>query len=64
MKIRLVQYRDIIACMRFDGSYHNADVNVYDSVIRKHSQHQLSHFCSEIFSTGRNKRTYTTPDFG
>ena len=64
MKIRLVQYRDIIDCMRFDGSYHNADVNVYDSVIRKHSQHQLSHFCSEIFSTGRNKRTYTTPDFG
>ena len=50
--------------MRFDGSYHNADVNVYDSVIRKHSQHELSYFCSEIFSTGRNKRTYTTPDFG
>lgn len=64
MKIRLVQYRDIIDCMRFDGSYHNADVNVYDSVIRKHSQHELSYFCSEIFSTGRNKRTYTTPDFG
>ena len=64
MKIRFVQYRDIIDCMRFDGSYHNADVNVYDSVIRKHSQHQLSHFCSEIFSTGRNKRTYTTPEFG
>ena len=64
MKIRLVQYRDIIDCMRFDGSYHNADVNVYDSVIRKHSQHERSYFCSEIFSTGRNKRTYTTPDFG
>ena len=33
MKIRLVQYRDIIDCMRFDGSYHNADVNVYDSAV-------------------------------
>ena len=64
MKIRILQYRDVIESMRFDGSYHNADVNVYDSVIKKHSHHKLSHYCSEIFSTGRNKRTYTTPEFG
>lgn len=64
MKIRLVKFRDIIECMRFDGGYHNADVNIYDSIIKKHSHHKLSYYCSEIFSTGRNKRTYTTPEFG
>lgn len=49
---------------RFDGSYHNADVNVYDNVLRKHSSYQLSHYCSEIFTPGRNRRIYTTKAFG
>lgn len=50
--------------MRFDGSYHNADANIYDAVIKKHSSHNLSYYCSEIFTSGRNKRVYTRPEFG
>lgn len=64
MKTRVVSNKDVVSCMRFDGSYHNADVNVYDKVIQNHSQHRLSYYCSEIFTSGRNKRTYTTKEYG
>ena len=64
MKTRVVSNKDVVSCMRFDGSYHNADVNVYDKVILNHSQHRLSYYCSEIFTSGRNKRTYTTKEYG
>ena len=64
MKTRIVEFSDVISTMRFDGSYHNAEVNVYDKVISSHSDHQLSYYCSEIFTSGRNKRMYTTEEFG
>lgn len=64
MKSRIVSFSDIISANRFDGSYHNADVNIYDSVITKHSSHNLAYYCDEIFTSGRNKRNYTTPGFG
>lgn len=64
MKFRSVNSKDILLEKRFDGSYHNADVNVYDNVLRKHSSYQLSHYCSEIFTPGRNRRIYTTKAFG
>lgn len=64
MKFRSVNSKDILLEKRFDGSYHNADVNVYDNVLRKHSSYQLSHYCSEIFTSGRNRRVYTTKEFG
>ena len=64
MKCRIVNSKDIYTEKRFDGSYHNADANVYDSVIKKHSEHNLQYYCSEIFTSGRNKRAYTTSDFG
>ena len=49
---------------RFDGSYHNADANVYENVITSHSSHNLSYYCSEIFTSGRARRMYTTKEFG
>lgn len=64
MKYRCINSKDILLEKRFDGSYHNADVNVYDNVLRKHSSYQLSHYCSEIFTSGRNRRQYTTKNFG
>jgi len=64
MKCRLVHSHDIIDDMRFDGSYHNADVNIYDGVIKKHSSNKLSYYCSEIFTSGRNKRVYTKNEYG
>lgn len=64
MKYRQLNSKDIFKSKRFDGSFHNADVNVYDSVITRHSLHHLSYYCSEIFTSGRNKRVYTTPEFG
>ena len=64
MKYRTINSKHIFAEKRFDGSFHNADVNIYDSVITAHSKHTLSYYCSEIFTSGRNKRSYTTPNFG
>lgn len=64
MKYRVVHSQDVFDVMRFDGSYHNADANIYDGVIKKHSSHNLSYYCSEIFTSGRNKRVYTRPEFG
>ena len=64
MKYRIVHSQDVFDVMRFDGSYHNADANIYDAVIKKHSSHNLSYYCSEIFASGRNKRVYTRPEFG
>ena len=64
MKQRIIKNYEIFSSMRFDGSYHNADVNIYDSVIRKHSEHTLSYYCTAIFTSGRNKRAYTTQEFG
>ena len=64
MRCRIVNSKDILIEKRFDGSYHNADANVYDSVITKHSLHNLSYYCTEIFTSGRNKRTYTTKTYG
>lgn len=64
MKIRKVTLKDVVNTMRFDGGYHNADVNVYDSVIRKHSEHTLDFYCSDIFTSVRTRRIYTRPKFG
>lgn len=64
MKCRVVKSKDVLKNKRFDGSYHNADANIYDDVISSHSEHNLSFFCSSIFTSGRNKRTYTGPKFG
>lgn len=64
MKYRVVHSQDVFDVMRFDGSYHNADANIYDGVIKKHSSHNLSYYCSEIFTSGRNKRVYTSKKHG
>lgn len=64
MKSRSVNSKTVLNSKRFDGSYHNAEINVYDNVISSHSKHTLSYYCTEIFTSGRNKRAYTTKDFG
>ena len=64
MKSRIVNSHDVFSSVRFDGSYHNADANIYENVISKHSQHNLSYYCSNIFTSGRNKRVYTSAEFG
>lgn len=64
MKCRQLNSKEILKSKRFDGSYHNADVNIYNSVITSHSSHTLSYYCSEIFTSGRNKRVYTKAEFG
>ena len=64
MKSRIANSKYILQEKRFDGSYHNADVNVYDAVLKTHSSHSLSFYCSEIFTSGRNKREYTTKEYG
>lgn len=64
MRFRVVNSKNIFREGRFDGSYHNAEINVYDNVISEHSTHTLSYYCSDIFTSGRNKRAYTTPSFG
>ena len=64
MKTRIVKSKDIHDVLRFDGSYHNAEVNVYDNVIKQHSKNLLSYYCSDIFTSGRNKRIYTSKSYG
>ena len=64
MKYRQLNSKEILKSKRFDGSYHNADINIYNSVITSHSSHTLSYYCSEIFTSGRNKRVYTKAEFG
>lgn len=64
MRCRIVNSKAIVAENRFDGSYHNAESIVYDNVIKAHSSHTLGYYCSSIFTSGRNKRTYTTKEYG
>lgn len=64
MKTRVVNNKDVLTTKRFDGSYHNAEVNVYNSVTEQHSTHRLKYYCTEIFTSGRNKRVYTSKEYG
>lgn len=50
--------------MRMDGSYHNADINIYDNTLQRHSTHCLKFYCSNIYTTGRGCRVYTLPERG
>lgn len=47
-----------------DGSYHNADINIYDNTLQRHSTHCLKFYCSNIYTTGRGCRVYTLPERG
>lgn len=64
MKARIVNGKSVLSTKRFDGSYHNAEVNVYNLVIEQHSTHRLKYYCTEIFTSGRNKRVYTSKEYG
>lgn len=64
MKCRIVSNKELFETNRFDGSFHNAEMNVYDTVIKKHSSHALKYFCDDIFTSGRNKRVYTLEEYG
>ena len=64
MKYRVINSHDVLKVNRFDGSYHNAEVNVYDEIIKSHSDHNLTYYCSTIFTSGRARRMYTKQEFG
>ena len=64
MKCRIINSKDVLKVNRFDGSYHNAEVNVYDEIIKSHSDHNLAYYCSTIFTSGRARRMYTKKEFG
>lgn len=64
MKCRIINSKNVLSTKRFDGSYHNAEVNIYDSVIEQHSTNRLKYYCTEIFTSGRNKRIYTSKEYG
>lgn len=64
MRFRIVSSQDIYREGRFDGSYHNAEAIVYDNIIKSHSSHNLNYYCTDIFTSGRNKRAYTSKEFG
>ena len=64
MKCRIINSRGVLKEKRFDGSYHNADVNIYDEIIKSHSKHNLAFYCSDIFTSGRARRLYTKQEFG
>lgn len=64
MKTRVVNITKISQDMRFDGSFHNAEIHIYNDVIDMNSSHNLDYYCENIFTSGRNKRVYTTKEFG
>lgn len=64
MKIRIVSTSDVISVSRFDGKFHNADVNIYDTLIRKHPHKTLGECCLDVFTASRSKRVYTESQFG
>ena len=64
MKSISVSIKTIRLSMRMDGSYHNADINVYDDILQGHSSHCLDFYCSNIYTTGRGRRVYTRPNHG
>lgn len=64
MKTRIVPASLLRHSLRFDGSYHNAEMNIYADIIESHPHNTLSNLCSEIFTSGRNKRVYTSSEFG
>lgn len=64
MKTRVISSSHLRHTMRFDGSYHNAEMNIYGDAIGEHPHYVLSDLCSNIFTSGRNKRVYTSREFG
>lgn len=64
MKHRRVNKQEISETMRFDGSFHNADGNIYHRAVSKHSSHNLSDYCTRIFTSGRYRRVYTDEAHG
>lgn len=64
MKYRSVNKQEISETLRFDGSFHNADGNIYHRAVSKHSSYILSKYCTKIFTSGRNRRVYTDEAHG
>lgn len=64
MKSISVSIKTVRQSMRMDGSYHNADINIYDNTLHNHSSHCLNFYCSNIYTTGRGRRVYTRPERG
>lgn len=64
MKTKSINIKDIRRALRFDGSFQLSDSVVYENLIEGHKYLRLSTMCSSIFTSGRNKRTYTDESKG
>lgn len=64
MKSLILKSQDIYTSMRMDGSYHLSDAVVYEKTITQREYILLRSYCSRIFTAGRNKRVYTTKEYG
>ena len=64
MRSRIVNNKSLVSSWRFDGSYHNAEANIYDEMLKCHSTYDLDHYCLDIYTSGRNKRLYTEEAYG
>ena len=64
MKTGIIKPNDIHKEMRFDGSYHLADSQVYEKLVYSHKWQPLCTLTSSIFTSGRNKRMYTAAQYG
>jgi type I restriction enzyme S subunit len=64
MKSISLNSRDIQTSMRLDGSFHLSAAVLIEKAIIKRGFQSLSFYADRIFTAGRNKRVYTTKNFG
>lgn len=64
MKMRLVPLCEVVENLRFDASFHNAEINYYNKIIEAHSKYNLNHYCEKIYMSSRGRRCYATKTFG
>lgn len=64
MRTRRVNISQVRKEARFDGSYFNAEGNLYNEIVSSHSTHPLSYYCRNIFTSSRGRRTYTNENKG
>lgn len=55
---------DVVNSMRMDGGFHLSEATLIERAINKMGFKPLSFYADRIFTAGRNKRVYTTRDYG
>lgn len=64
MKIESIKNTEIVDSLRFDGSYHLAEGNLFLRKIKTMPYKELGKLCEDIFTSGRRKRVYTKKEKG